>query len=93
MYRVTLESLLGFQPEGAKLRLSPCIPRDWPGFGIVYRYRTSRYEIEVTNPHGVCRGILSITVDGEMLASTDTACIPLLDDGATHRVQVVLGAT
>jgi cyclic beta-1,2-glucan synthetase len=38
MYRVSLEALLGFRLTGATLRIDPCIPHDWPGFGIVFRH-------------------------------------------------------
>jgi cyclic beta-1,2-glucan synthetase len=92
MYRVALEGLLGFRLQGANLVLDPCIPRGWPGFEIVFRYRSARYEIAVKNPHGVCRGVLSITLDDEILAGSEKRLIPLADDGITHRVQVVLGS-
>ena len=91
MYQVALEGLLGFRLEGENLTLDPCIPRGWPGFEIVFRYRSTRYEISVTNPHGVCRGVASITLDDNALATTNSTLIALVDDGATHRVQVLLG--
>jgi cyclic beta-1,2-glucan synthetase len=90
MYRVALEGLLGFHLQGTNLVLDPCIPRGWPGFEIVFRYRSARYEIAVKNPHGVCRGVLSITVDD--VAGSEKGLISLADDGITHRVQVVLGS-
>ncbi len=91
MYRVALEWLLGFRVQGANLAIDPCIPRGWPSFEIAYRYRSSRYEIAVENPLGVCRGILATKLDGEMLTGNKKLLIPLVDDGATHRVQIVLG--
>src|SRR5271156_4871992 len=53
MYRVALEGLLGFHLQGANLVLDPCLPRGWPGFEIVFRYRSARYEIAVKNPNSV----------------------------------------
>jgi cyclic beta-1,2-glucan synthetase len=91
MYRVALEGLLGFQLQGATLVLDPCIPRGWPGFDIVFRYRTAQYEIAVENPQGVCRGVRSIELDDVALATSAKSFIPLVDDGVTHRVRVVLG--
>ncbi len=91
MYRVALEGLLGFHLEGASLRLDPCIPRSWPSFSLVFRYRSAHYEITVKNPLGVCRGVASIMLDDKALATTDSTFIALVDDGATHRVQVLLG--
>ena len=61
MYNVALEWLLGFRVRGAELVLDPCIPREWPGFEIVFRYRSSRYEISVENPAGVSRGVVATT--------------------------------
>ena len=90
MYRAGLEWILGFRLRGATLVLDPCVPRTWRGFEIVFRYRSARYEIAVENPRGVCRGVTCVELDGETL-SGDRAQIPLADDGATHRVRVVLG--
>jgi cyclic beta-1,2-glucan synthetase len=89
MYRVGLESILGFQVRGAELRIDPCIPRSWPGFEIQYRHRSARYAITVENPDGVQRGVARVFLDGVALAKD--AGILLADDGVTHRVRVVLG--
>ncbi len=90
MYRAGLEWLLGFRLRGATLHLDPCIPRAWPRFEIAFRYHASRYEITVENPHGVTRGIATVEIDGVPLPSP-AASIPLIGDGATRRVRVVLG--
>jgi cyclic beta-1,2-glucan synthetase len=90
MYRAGLEYILGFQLQGGRLRLAPCIPAHWPGFEIVFRYRTTRYEIRIENPHGVSRGVGSIELDGQPLAEGST--VALVDDGETHRVRVLLAA-
>jgi cyclic beta-1,2-glucan synthetase len=89
-YRVLLESILGFRLQGSHLLLDPCIPKSWVEYEISFRYRSARYEISVGNPMGVCRGILAIKLDGQML-SGKPALIPLTDDGSIHQVQVVLG--
>src|SRR6185295_6190215 len=39
LYRVGLESILGFQLQGNRLRIEPCVASHWPGFQITYRYR------------------------------------------------------
>jgi cyclic beta-1,2-glucan synthetase len=90
MYRVGLEGMLGFRLRGEVLQLDPCVPKSWPGFEIAYRHRSSLYEISVENPRGVNRGVVKLEVDGAVRAE-DPTCIPLLDDGATHRVRVWLG--
>ena len=90
MYRAGIEWLLGCRVRGSFLHFDPCIPRGWPGFEITFRYRASRYEVTVENPRGVTRGISTIEVDGESLPSARGE-IRLVDDGATHRVRIVLG--
>jgi cyclic beta-1,2-glucan synthetase len=90
MYRTGLEWILGFRLRGESLILDPCVPRAWRGFSIVFRYRSARYDIAVENPQGVCRGVTCVELDGEALPRDRTE-IPLVDDGQTHRVRVVLG--
>jgi len=88
MYRAGLESILGLKRHGASFELDPCIPAAWPEYSIVCRNGSARYEISVANPDHRCRGIAQAELDGD---AVDPAVIPLLDDGATHRVRVVLG--
>jgi cyclic beta-1,2-glucan synthetase len=90
LYRAGIEGILGFRVQGEFLVLDPCIPKAWPGFEIVFRYRSARYEIAVENPRGVSRGVASAELDGKALAEGPTR-VPLVDDGAVHKVRVVLG--
>jgi cyclic beta-1,2-glucan synthetase len=85
-----LEGLMGVKKEGESLVIDPCIPRGWPGFDLRYRYGRTTYEISVQNRNGAGRGVTRITVDG---VGVDAAAmrIALHDDGAQHRVSVVLG--
>jgi cyclic beta-1,2-glucan synthetase len=91
MYRAGMEWILGFRLRDTRLYLDPCIPRAWRSFEIAFRYHSARYEIVVENPHEVMRGISSVELDGVPLAR-GAGPIQLADDGATHRVRVVLGA-
>jgi cyclic beta-1,2-glucan synthetase len=88
MYRAGLESILGLKRHGLTFELDPCIPAAWPEYSITWRYGNTGYEILVANPDHRCRGIAQAELDGE---AVDPAVIPLVDDGATHRVHVVLG--
>ena len=90
MYRAGLEWILGFRLRAKTLLIDPCIPSAWPGFEIVYRYGSSRYEIAVENPRKVSRGVSSVELDGKALAQ-QPAQIALVDDNATHRVRITLG--
>jgi cyclic beta-1,2-glucan synthetase len=91
MYRAGLEGILGFRVQGASLLLSPCIPEKWPRCEIVFRYRSARYEILIDNPLGVSRGITHAELDGKTLPSGSQARIPLVDDGNSHSLRLVLG--
>ena len=90
MYHAGVEAILGFQVRGATLLVEPCIPRAWPGYEIDFCYHSARYHIVVTNPLGVSRGVASISLDGRTLTAKEIA-IPPADDGASHRLDVVLG--
>jgi cyclic beta-1,2-glucan synthetase len=90
MQRAGVESILGLRIEGGTLRLDPCIPRSWPRFEITLRHGASRYEIVVENPNGVQRGAAFAELDGATIAVRPLS-IPLMDDGAVHRLQVRLG--
>ena len=91
MYRAGLEGILGFRVQGASLLLTPCIPEKWPRFEIVFKYHSSRYEILIENPLGVSRGITHAELDGNTLPSGIQTRIPLVDDGNTHSIRLVLG--
>jgi cyclic beta-1,2-glucan synthetase len=89
MYRAGLESILGLRRQGSTFEVDPCIPSSWPEYAIVWRFGRTRYEIEVSNPERRCRGIAEAVMDG---ASVDPHSVPLVDDGGTHRLRLVLGS-
>ena len=88
MYRAGLESILGLKRRGAVFELDPCIPAAWSAYEIVWRFGRSRYEITVSNPQRRCRGVAEAGLDG---APVDFRAIPLVDDGAVHRLRLILG--
>ncbi|WP_255505436.1 GH36-type glycosyl hydrolase domain-containing protein [Alkalisalibacterium limincola] len=47
MYRMMIESLLGLRRIDDVMHLEPCVPPDWPGFGMDYRHGGTRYRIKV----------------------------------------------
>jgi cyclic beta-1,2-glucan synthetase len=66
------------------------VPRAWPRFEILFRYRSAKYEIAVENPRGVSRGVSHGELDGITVPKMPLR-IALADDGKTHRVRVILG--
>ena len=87
-YRVALEAILGFEKRSDRLYVDPCIPTTWPGFELDYRHGQTVYEISVSNPERVSRGVSSVTVDG---VAAPNQWIRLIDDGGRHAVSIVLG--
>jgi cellobiose phosphorylase len=84
MYRLIVESLLGLSLEVDKLRFTPCLPSDWPGFKMHYRYRETVYHIAVQRQPAE-NGETRVTVDG---ADQHDKTIPLVDDHQEHYVEV-----
>jgi cyclic beta-1,2-glucan synthetase len=78
MYRVIVESLLGFQQRGHRLTIRPQIPASWPGFEITYRRGRTTWNIVVRRREGN---------DPSTSAEVRDA-ISLVDDGGTHEVVV-----
>jgi cyclic beta-1,2-glucan synthetase len=87
MYRVGVESILGFCKRGDRLFIDPRIPASWKEFGMRYRYGRTVYDIQVKNPAGVQHGVKSVIESGW----TRESGIPLVDDGKLHRVVVTMG--
>ncbi len=84
MYRLIVESLLGLSLEEDRLRFAPCLPADWDGYTVRYRYRETLYTITVRRAddgHGQTRVVLD---DSEQ----PDASMPLVDDRAQHHVEV-----
>jgi len=88
MYRLIVESLLGLRLEIDKLHVAPCLPADWKGFTVRYRYRETFYHITFAHIGSVNSGS-SVTVDGVV---QDGNMIPLVDDRKKHSVEVTVRA-
>lgn len=86
-YRLGLEAILGVSLSNGELRIDPCIPRHWKGYKLTYRHGQTLYNLIIKNPNGASRGVKTVELDGQMLANN---LIPLVDDGVTHTVQVVM---
>ncbi|MCA1440142.1 glycosyl transferase [Ensifer sp. IC4062] len=86
LYRVGLEAILGIRRQGSHLFVEPCMPAQWPGYEVDFRYGAATYHIKVRRagePEG-----RRLTVDGEELAERS---IPLVDDGRDHDVHLAVG--
>jgi cellobiose phosphorylase len=86
MYRLIVESLLGLTLDVEKLRIAPCLPADWKGFKVYYRFRETAYEIAVRQQIGGDARTI-VTVDG---MERQGEAIPLVDDRRNHSVEIVI---
>lgn len=78
--------MLGIRPDYESLTIDPCIPAQWKEFQAVRVWRGATYEIKVTNPCGVMKGVKEIRVDGEL-----TDRIVPEKAGSRHKVEVTMG--
>jgi cyclic beta-1,2-glucan synthetase len=86
MYRLIVESLLGLKREGDKLRFTPSVPADWEGFSLNYRYGKTTYHIAISRAP-VSGYETKVIIDG---IEQDEKTIPLVDNGAEHKVEVII---
>jgi len=79
--------ILGIKPDFDGLSVDPSIPHEWDGFTATRKFRNATYNITVKNPDHVCKGVKSMTVDGNAVeGNVIPAC-----DGGVHTVEIVMG--
>ena len=78
--------MLGIRPDYESLVIDPCIPAQWKEFRAVRVWRGATYDIHVSNPDGVMKGVKEIRVDGEL-----TDRIVPQKAGGRHKVEIVMG--
>ena len=82
------QAILGIKPEYDGLRVDPCIPSLWGEYKVTRVFREAIYEIHVTNPDNVQKGVRSVTVDGKPIEGN---VLPVLEAGTKHIVEVIMG--
>ena len=87
-YVAISQAILGVHPDYDGLRIDPCIPPTWAEYTVEREFRGNLYRIHVTNPDGVCKGVVKILVNGEEITGKT---LPLASGGRTFQVEVVMG--
>jgi cellobiose phosphorylase len=87
-FHAVAEHILGIKPSFDGLQIDPCIPPDWNGYSVRRKFRGADYDISITNPRGVSRGVKSLTVNG---AAVNSRTIPVIPRGESCTVEVVMG--
>ena len=83
MYQLLVESLLGLERRGNRLRVRPLLRSDWRGFEMRYRFGDSTYEIAVRLASSAAT--TQLVLDGALIPE---GVIALNDDGKSHSVVV-----
>ena len=85
-YYAITQFILGIKPAYNGLEINPCIPSYWKEYNIKRKFRGAEYNITIMNPHGVNKGVKSITVDGQPIEGNVVNHQP-----GTHQVTVIMG--
>lgn len=85
---VISQNILGIKPDYLGLMIDPCIPTSWEGYKITRKFRNAIFEITISNPEHVSKGVKKLVVDGKEIGGN---IIPVFNDGKTHQVEVVMG--
>ncbi|TCO76802.1 GH36-type glycosyl hydrolase domain-containing protein [Chromatocurvus halotolerans] len=87
MYRLTIETLLGLDRDGDRLRVTPRVPADWDAYRVHYRFHDTLYHLCFQRVADTAFPGSGVRVDG---AECPDRCIPLVNDHAEHHVEIDL---
>ncbi len=86
-YFAITQYILGIQTDYNGLIINPCIPKDWDGFTVQRKFRGTSFQIEVSNPDHVSKGVKELWIDG---VKTEGNTVPVIQK-ETCRVKVIMG--
>ena len=87
MYHAVTHWMLGVRVDYNGLIIDPCIPAGWKEYEVTREWRSATYRIKVTNPHGVQKGVRSLTLNGRAVQGP----IPPQPAGTVSEVLVEMG--
>ena len=85
-YFAATRYMLGIAPQMDHLDVNPCIPPEWKEFSVRREWRGCIYQIRVSNPDGVMKGVKEIQADGKPVDR-----IPQYEAGTEHCIHVIMG--
>ncbi len=80
--------IIGVYPTHKGLQINPCVPKDFGDFTIIRKYRNTTYNITVSNPNNVEKGVVKMLVDGVEVAGN---IIPYDASRKEAEVRIVMG--
>ncbi len=86
-YTAATRWMLGVRLTFKGLIIDPSIPGDWKEFRVMRRWRGATFNITVSNPEGVHKGVKTIEMDGKRIQGA----IPPQTAGSAHEVVVMMG--
>jgi N,N'-diacetylchitobiose phosphorylase len=86
-YTAATHWILGVRLTFAGLIIDPSIPAGWKGFQVTRQWRGATFRIAVRNPHGVQKGVQSVTLNGQLVQGP----IPPQPAGSVNEIVAVMG--
>ena len=86
MWLTVSQYILGIKPDYDGILIDPCVPSTAQEFSVKRKFRDAEYRIRVSNPKGVCRGVISVEVDGSLIEGNTIKYEP-----GSHEVTVIMG--
>lgn len=85
-YKAGIEYILGIKVKNGVLSIKPCVPSDWTEYRVRYEYKSSVYNIRVSNVSGSSANtVISFKVNGEEIEDKQ---IKLIDNGRIYEIEV-----
>jgi len=86
-YTAVTRWILGIRLTFEGMVVDPCIPAGWDGFQVVRQWRGATFNITVSNPGRVEKGVKTVTLNGSPIRGA----IPPQPAGSSNEVRVVMG--
>jgi N,N'-diacetylchitobiose phosphorylase len=86
-YTAVTRWILGVRPGFDGLIVDPCIPGEWKEYCVTRQWRGATFKIQVVNPKGVERGVVSTTLNG----AVQHGPIRPQPAGSVNEIAVVMG--
>lgn len=66
-YILGIRPVMGETEKEDGLLIDPCIPRAWTGFTATKTFHNKTINIEIKNPHSLCKGVKALEIDGKKI--------------------------
>lgn len=85
-YYAATQYILGIRPGYDAPEVDPGIPADWREFEVRRVWRGATYNIHVSNPDGVEKGVREILINGKKADA-----LPVLEGGSVCTAKIIMG--